>query len=137
MVLHVCDICDRIFDHHTNYLKHMKTHNKKDLNTSYRCKLCDKSFANKYNLDRHRELNCKHIINYVLDDYLKHIQSFSKRIKNKNIIDNMLASINCDRNNFFYKFEQNITRDCHLSEYELYGNYVYKNFTDFYFMNCI
>jgi hypothetical protein len=51
---------------------------------------------------------------------------------NKNVVENMLTSINCNRDNFFYKFENYISRQCHLAEYELYGNYVYKNFPDMY-----
>lgn len=53
-------------------------------------------------------------------------------IIDKNIVDNMLSGIGCNRNNFFYEFEKYISRYCHLAEYELYGNYVYKHHPNLY-----
>jgi len=50
----------------------------------------------------------------------------------KNIIDNMLSSVNYNRDNIYDYMSSRTTRDCHLSEYELYGNYVEAHYPETY-----
>lgn len=50
----------------------------------------------------------------------------------KNIIDNMISSTNFNRKNIYDFMAINTDSNCHLSEYELYGNYVEINYPNFY-----
>lgn len=69
---------------------------------------------------------------FLTDRVFNHSFISEIMIFNKNIIDNMLYSIGRDRKTIYEIFEKNINENSHISEYELYGNYVIKNHPNLY-----
>lgn len=50
----------------------------------------------------------------------------------KHIVENMIMGVGHNRNSIYDFMSSNTDRNCHLSEYELYGNYVEINYPDKY-----
>lgn len=64
----------------------------------------------------------------------KHPLSFINEFMlfDKNVIDKILLNFNNDKFEFIQKSNDIVTNDCYISEYELYGNFVYNKFKDKY-----